>query len=569
MDSLASQIAHDGVGAFFFDPSARSRALCKLGIVVSWLAGLTSLILGIWLVKDRGGAYLTLARIPKEVVPLALNVGITCINETLGYIHTNSLRWALQREGRLTFNSNLRLFTSARTSKANAWYSNIAMLLGIVMSYASSSLVFMEDVPLSAAGSGVGKILPDNVTTFVCGYTVLTLGMGILGQCVVATAALRSAVQSPTWSPSPIDTAAACACTASVKHVSGRCLRSVHEQSQAPAPVHPSHRQQYVFGAHHEVRFVLYWLWSTVGLSLLWGVVLIAVIRNGSSVNGIYYGHSWSFFPYIPDTVNLNLSGDRNRDASGTMTLAIPWNVIGQFSWQNTKDPYVSFPSFCWAFALACLLQAIMTLSLHCAELLVNVVRDEQMWRRAGDRTSTRRYEPGLPRAPMNALHALLFSGPAMTLFLLKPILHWMYGLAVSTYFSVGLVMHPPQIFYLSVGAVLLALMVSTWAFWQPKGPQPATFGHLQTLMDVIDEWPGPSETMFWGRKAEPRMKRGEDDQELLLPERGGPVGGNLVAHAGTSSVSLDEVNFDEAYMGTGIVGFHDGIAQRAANGSP
>ncbi len=61
----------------------------------------------------------------------------------MGYIHTVSLRWSLQREGKLDFNSNLRLLTSSRKSWPNAWYCNMIFLCGIVLSYSSTSLIFL------------------------------------------------------------------------------------------------------------------------------------------------------------------------------------------------------------------------------------------------------------------------------------------------------------------------------------------------------------------------------------------------------------------------------------------
>ncbi|KAF8865935.1 hypothetical protein BDZ45DRAFT_568128, partial [Acephala macrosclerotiorum] len=53
---------------------------------------------------------------------------ITVCNESLGFIRSTSLKWALQRERRLEFNSNLRLFSMSRTFGRNAWYSNVAVL---------------------------------------------------------------------------------------------------------------------------------------------------------------------------------------------------------------------------------------------------------------------------------------------------------------------------------------------------------------------------------------------------------------------------------------------------------
>jgi hypothetical protein len=132
--------------------------------------------------------------------------------------------------------------------------------------------------------------------------------------------------------------------------------------------------------------------------------------------------------------------------------------------------------------AVVCVLQAFITLSLHCAELLVNMIRDELMWRRAGTR--------GHPRPGYNAFFATITSIPAATLFALRPVLHWVYGLAVSPYFSTGVLVRVPQNYYLSIGACALASFVSVCVFWRPSGPQPAAFGHIQTLVNLIDEWP-------------------------------------------------------------------------------
>lgn len=84
----------------YFDPS-RSRTLCGAGIVVCWAAGLICLGFGIHLISTRGGDYPTWNKAARELLPLCLNVLVTFINEPLGYIHTNFLCRALQREGRL------------------------------------------------------------------------------------------------------------------------------------------------------------------------------------------------------------------------------------------------------------------------------------------------------------------------------------------------------------------------------------------------------------------------------------------------------------------------------------
>lgn len=54
-------------------------------------------------------------------------------------IHYMSLRWALFHEGTLKFNSNLRLFTSAKTCPANRAPVNYTSLVLLVISYTGAS----------------------------------------------------------------------------------------------------------------------------------------------------------------------------------------------------------------------------------------------------------------------------------------------------------------------------------------------------------------------------------------------------------------------------------------------
>lgn len=45
-----------------------------------------------------------------------------------------------------------------------------------------------------------------------------------------------------------------------------------------------------------------------------------------------------------------------------------------------------------------------------------------------------------------------------------------------------------------------LSACITFLATRQPKGPQPATYGHIQTLANLIDKWPVTT-TMWWGEK--------------------------------------------------------------------
>jgi len=85
--------------------------------------------------------------------------------------------------------------------------------------------------------------------------------------------------------------------------------------------------------------------------------------------------------------------------------------------------------------------------------------------------------------------------------------------------------MRPVQIV---VALFLLALALTFVARHHLHGPQPAAYGHLQTLANLIDEW---SPTMWWGHKQD-----------------GMPIG-----HAGTSSHILPAVNMKTQYAGLSI----------------
>lgn len=159
---------------------------------------------------------------------VSLNILVTICNDITGYMHTVSLRWALQRESRLTFSSNLRLFTTAIRSKANAYYTNLMMAIFMVMSYASTSLLFMRET------IGTNGLLPQNKNTFICGYAAITLAIAILGQATIASICLPSLVKVPTWSSDPLEIAAACIRLGSLHHRPGRCMRSVHDSKKLP-----------------------------------------------------------------------------------------------------------------------------------------------------------------------------------------------------------------------------------------------------------------------------------------------------------------------------------------------
>lgn len=179
-------------------------------------------------------------------------------------------------------------------------------------------------------------------------------------------------------------------------------------------------------------------------------------------------------------------------------------------------DAAVRFnPGLALTFLLTMAFQSILTMGLHCTELLVNMSRDEDIWR---ETTIRHGY------IPRNALVIIIRSWKNIILLILKPIVHWLFSLGMTFYYSAGIFMRPPQLLYLSIALVVLAGLGTFVCLTKPKGPQPAAFGHVQTLANLIDEW---SEPLFWGSKG--RGVRG-------------------ICHAGTSSSPLKEIDLAEVY---------------------
>jgi hypothetical protein len=56
------------------------------------------------------------------------------------------------------------------------------------------------------------------------------------------------------------------------------------------------------------------------------------------------------------------------------------------------------------------------------------------------------------------------------------------------------------QILYLAMALIVFAFACTCIVARCPRGPQPAAYGHLQTLANLVDEW---SPTMWWGHKYE------------------------------------------------------------------
>jgi len=115
-------------------------------------------------------------------------------------------------------------------------------------------------------------------------------------------------------------------------------------------------------------------------------------------------------------------------------------------------------------------------------------------------------------------------SWQSILLFTSKSIVQWIFGYAFSA--NVAAWMNLIPMLVLTVLLLLMALFAECLARHRPKGPQPATYGNLQALAHLVDDW--SSGTLYWGDKGE--------------------VAG--VRRAGTAGHPLPEIQMDALYTG-------------------
>ncbi|KAF7984877.1 hypothetical protein HWV62_10861 [Athelia sp. TMB] len=413
-------------------------------------------------------AFLPGVTVPTEILSLLLNFVVTLFTECIGFVHSVTLKSALASQGQLDFNTNPRLFSLMRFKN---WYHpngpicNTAMMILLTLSYSSSSLCI---VPIQSLDSNDG-LASDYWSALLFGVPAILLGVTILFQACIAIYSI-STVKVLTWSSSPFDTAYAMLRNGLITRRPGR---SMHTAVDDDAPLAPSREYQpSAWQCHPVIKRVVVLLWLLSIACAGWGGLIYYVWMNSPMEPFVSKG-SWALVPN-PHTFSLSLS--QKVDPVRGITA---WPVIFAF------------------FAAA---QGSITIGLHCAELNANVMRDELQWRQAT--TSS-----GMPMS-RNPILGVLGSLPNLSLLIAKPVIHWLFGLAmnmratadplIDVMLNIEIVNRPAQLFYLSGALLIFAIGMTAMVLRHPSGVQPAAFGHIQTLADMIDVW---APRIWWGYK--------------------------------------------------------------------
>lgn len=425
---------------------------------------------------------LTISPGAHRILDLVLSAVVTVCTEAMGYIHNVTLRWALLREGRLQYSSSLRLIASARRSWPNSRWANALSTIALVLSYAGASQTIIPYTSLHFDNDGD---LPRGA--LANGPALLVLGLSLLVQALISTACLmKDWARIPTWSSNVLTITLACLLDRdrAFERQEGRCLESAFDTVHAAGgePCKPQLRQPSVLLTDSAVRHITRFVWLLTAATFAWAitvVVLVAVLpEQAANVNG--------YFP------KLNLS-----EVPTATSLFLTLVIVAVF-------------------------QAFATMGLHSVELLVNRSRDEQCWRHASatsQRIRTLGEDQIGSKKEYNSITAAFTSWQSLALYCLKPLVHWLFGSSLSTSNTAGTsaaYMNNRFIFPLAVAILILATLATLLARHRPYGVIPSTWGHIQTLANLIDDWgDGTVDKLYWGDKG---------------------LGQNGTRHAGTAS---------------------------------
>lgn len=180
-----------------------------------------------------------------------------------------------------------------------------------------------------------------------------------------------------------------------------------------------------------------------------------------------------------------------------------------------------------------CFIQGTQTCGLHAVELVVNMSRDEAAWRRASSTSGVK------PAGSDESLVAAVKSWENGVLFVAKAVLHWITREAVMptlnpTKGKFWLCVAYSRFFVYAMLAISTAIFTTWIATRGYRGPQPAAFGNVQTLADLINDWRTDDKGRFWWGDKTPR----EEDR-------------NVARHARTASrkEDLGVVSLDWRYL--------------------
>ena len=507
-----------------YDKGHITRWLALFGLTLVWICGVVCIAIASSLFA-RQRPYTAVgqtAQLPAgsvaignqaEVYAFLVTALVTICTESTGFVHDISLRWDLFREGRLRWTTNLRLLSTSRVTPATRTPSNILYFFTLALAYTASSQIF---VPTAFSATYMAQI--DGSQSLELGTSASGAALMVLGICFVVQAAIvtwiyvASMRHIKTWSSNSLTILLACMSSdsamasasngpkySSLASTANRISHGVVEhQLGPPPPSYPCNRQASLFATRKvTLRRALYVISVLPVFIISWAaIVLNAWKRTGTAI---------SLSEFAGDHAKL----------STVLSNSQYYPAIQPFPIQNDPGPAPSLIKAGTAIFVCLILvfciQVYLTFALHCAEVLINTARDQRQWEKAAQRGNSKARGAPLNR---NVVASLLASPPNVLLLAAKMVAHWLFNQSLlpvvifsNSYDNANWQCILTQISLFGVPTLFLAgvatvLAIVAWyeACRSPRGPQPSTYGHLQTLTELVNEW-GNGERLYWGDK--------------------------------------------------------------------
>lgn len=278
---------------------------------------------------------------------------------------------------------------------------------------------------------------------------------------------------------------------------SSRCMMTVHDHRKLDGPRMPLLTQASMRRASRRVSYILLWLVFCLSIFTDATISLSQRVYNTSE-----HGWTWSL---IATDVESGYGEEQTPAAS---------LYLGR---GGSYPLYVTLQ-----FLLSASIQGFLSLGLHCAELQVQLARFEAVWRTL---QSTR---GSMENTLYNSVTQPFKTWQSTGLLFFKVIIHWLAGTAVQHSMAFTIICRIPQLTYLIIlWTIFVGFMIAV-SLQKPRGPLPTTYGHLQTMANVVDEL---SPKMYWGDKS--------GDYQIL----------GAIRQAGTSPTPLPSVHTDAWYQ--------------------
>lgn len=376
------------------------------------------------------------------LIPLVLQYCFTALLDCISGLHSMTLRWSLAEEDRLVFNSNPRLFACSRRHGPNSWYINVISALASVIAYGSiASLAttvqarYFPDDYNAARSHSVGS------TTYgvdISGWAMLILGLAMAVQLGISTWSYAcSGKLVRTWSSNVLMTRLALDLSRreDTHYVSNTSFKTPRN-------------------AIRSLRYLTMAIWILFSLSTICTIITVVLAHQRGSLSKEYV-QTWILGE--PD-------GQAFWDFFGQIyfLFAYPFSIANKREWLG--------------IILQSCFQAPVTLGLHYSELLFGVWRDERTGRRA--------LRNGERQAYQGLFRERLFDWPALSFFLFKGVFQWVFQYAISV--SLVVVVNLLPLLVVTTMLLILALGNESLSRWSPKGSQPATFGELRLLDNLL-----------------------------------------------------------------------------------